>query len=65
MANGLIGFELLGPAAITILGGLVTATLVNVFILPVMVLRFGSGPDRDSWIDDLYEPTPEAEPVQA
>lgn len=65
VANGLIGFELLGPAAITILGGLVTATLVNAFILPVLVLRFGSGPDRDSWIDDLYEPTPEPEPVQA
>ncbi|HEV3364230.1 MAG TPA: efflux RND transporter permease subunit, partial [Acidimicrobiia bacterium] len=36
------GYEVLHPMAIVILGGLVTATLVNVFVTPGIYLNFGS-----------------------
>lgn len=65
LAAGRTGFELLAPAAIAVLGGLVTATAVNLFVVPVVMLRVGSGPDHDSWIDDLYEPETGVQPVRA
>lgn len=65
LAGGNTGFEFLGPAAITVLGGLVTTIVVNAFVVPVVVLRLGTGPDHDSWIDDLYEPETAGEPVRA
>jgi Cu/Ag efflux pump CusA len=36
------GYEVLHPMGIVILGGLVTATLVNVFVTPGIYLNFGS-----------------------
>jgi CzcA family heavy metal efflux pump len=36
------GYEILHPMAIVVLGGLVTATLVNVLVLPVLYLNFAS-----------------------
>ncbi len=65
LAGGGTGFELLGPAAVAILGGLVTCTVVNAYVVPVVALRFGPGPDRDQWVDDLYQPAPGVEPVEA
>ena len=65
VAGGRTGFELLAPAAIAVLGGLVTTLVVTLFVLPVVMLRIGAGPDQDSWIDDLYEPAAGVEPVQA
>jgi Cu/Ag efflux pump CusA len=42
------GHEIEHPMAIVILGGLVTATLLNLFVLPSLYLRFGrSAPARD------------------
>ena len=35
------GHEIEHPMAIVILGGLVTATLMNLFVLPSLYLRFG------------------------
>ena len=37
------GQEIELPMAIVILGGLVTSTLLNLFVIPVLYLRFGSG----------------------
>jgi hypothetical protein len=34
------GFEIVGPMAVVILGGLVTSTLVTLFVLPILYLRF-------------------------
>lgn len=59
------GFELLGPAAIAVLGGLLTTTVVNAYVVPVLVLRVGPGPDHDSWVEDLYEPSSGVENVEA
>jgi hypothetical protein len=35
------GFEIVSPMAAVILGGLVTATLINLFIIPALYLRLG------------------------
>jgi Cu/Ag efflux pump CusA len=48
------GHEIEHPMAIVILGGLVTATLLNLFVIPVLYLRFGeSGP-----VEASPEPSP-------
>jgi CzcA family heavy metal efflux pump len=40
------GHELLQPMAVVVLGGLVTATLLNLFVTPALYLRFGSTQER-------------------
>jgi Cu/Ag efflux pump CusA len=40
------GQELLQPMAVVVLGGLVTATLLNLFVAPALYLRFGSSAER-------------------
>jgi Cu/Ag efflux pump CusA len=40
VAGDLPGHEIEHPMAIVILGGLVTATLLNLFIIPSLYLRF-------------------------
>ena len=40
-AGSIPGHEIEHPMAIVVLGGLVTATLLNLFVLPVLYLRFG------------------------
>jgi len=41
LAGDLPGHEIEYPMAVVILGGLVTATLLNLFIVPLLYLRFG------------------------
>ena len=43
ISGDLPGYEIEYPMAIVILGGLVTSTLLNLFILPALYLRFGAG----------------------
>jgi len=43
VAGSIPGNEIEHPMAIVILGGLVTSTLLNLFVLPSLYLRFGSG----------------------
>lgn len=43
IAGNLPGHEIEHPMAIVILGGLITSTLVNLFIVPSLYLRFGKG----------------------
>jgi hypothetical protein len=45
------GLEIVNPMAIVLLGGLITTTLLSLFVLPVLYLRFGAG----------AQPEPEAE----
>jgi HME family heavy-metal exporter len=40
------GREILHPVAVTIFGGLVSATLIDSFVTPLMFLRFGEAPLR-------------------
>jgi len=41
------GHEIVRPVAIVILGGLVTSTLLNLFVVPALYLRFGSSPEPE------------------
>jgi Cu/Ag efflux pump CusA len=61
LADG-IGFELVRPMAVVVTGGVVTATLLNLFVLPGLYLRFGSRPAgaRDQF-DAFLEPPTERE----
>ncbi len=36
------GLEMVYPMAVVILGGLVTSTLLNLFVVPALYLRFGA-----------------------
>ena len=38
------GKEILHPVAVTISGGLISATLLDAFVTPVLLLRFGRAP---------------------
>jgi len=38
------GKEILHPVAITIFGGLISATLLDAFLTPILFLRFGEKP---------------------
>ncbi|KWN13693.1 efflux RND transporter permease subunit [Burkholderia ubonensis] len=44
VAGGEPGYEIEHPMAVVILGGLVTSTLLTLFIVPFMYLRFGGRP---------------------
>jgi len=41
LGTGEAGREIEGPMAIVILGGLVTSTILNLFVLPTLALRYG------------------------
>jgi Cu/Ag efflux pump CusA len=64
VAGSLPGHEIEHPMAVVILGGLVTATLLNLFVLPSLYLRFAKplpAPEPDL----RPEREPEPEPVGA
>jgi Cu/Ag efflux pump CusA len=50
-AGSIPGNEIEHPMAVVILGGLVTSTLLNLFIVPSLYLRFGAraGRKTDTW----------------
>jgi Cu/Ag efflux pump CusA len=45
--GNLPGHEIVRPMAIVILGGLVTSTLLNLFVMPTLYLRFGASRESD------------------
>ena len=46
IAGSIPGHEIEHPMAIVILGGLITSTLLNLFVVPSLYLRFGAGGRR-------------------
>jgi Cu/Ag efflux pump CusA len=46
VAGNVPGHEILQPMAVVVLGGLVTATLLSLFVAPALYLRFGSNVER-------------------
>ena len=60
IAGSIPGHEIEHPMAIVILGGLVTSTLLNLFVLPSLYLRFGKGKAERLAIARGTEPSPEA-----
>jgi Cu/Ag efflux pump CusA len=59
VAGTIPGHEIEHPMALVIVGGLVTSTLVNLFIVPPLYLRFGRG-NGTSALADVSRPAPDA-----
>ncbi len=62
LLGDLPGHEIVNPMGAVILGGLVTSTILNLFLLPSLYLRFGAGQGgieeldlRDLWEVDVSE----------
>jgi len=51
------GHEVEHPMAVAILGGVVTSTLLSLFVVPVLYLRFGATPGRTSEAVRTYKGT--------
>ena len=61
VAGSIPGHEIEHPMAIVILGGLVTSTLLNLFVLPSLYLRFAKpttdrSPEADEPVDTAPDP---------
>lgn len=54
------GTEILQPMALVTLGGLITATILNLFVLPALFLRFGSSPTPERIANMAEEGVPAA-----
>jgi CzcA family heavy metal efflux pump len=59
------GLEVVHPMAVAILGGLVTSTLLVLFVLPALYLRFGGRQPTVSPEEELMQRWVGAEPAQA
>jgi Cu/Ag efflux pump CusA len=59
IGGSIAGNEMLSPMAIVILGGLVTSTLLNLFIVPALYLRWPSTVPADVTSSASVEPTVE------
>jgi CzcA family heavy metal efflux pump len=59
------GLEVVQPMAVVILGGLVTSTLVGLFLLPALYLRFGGRQPTVSPEEELMRRWVGAEPARA
>lgn len=57
------GFEIVGPMAVVILGGLVTSTLLNLVVIPAFYLRFGFVAQPDTSAEDLFASIPDVDTV--
>ncbi len=57
------GQEIVHPMALVILGGLVTSTLLNLFIIPILYLRFGSTDRSPAQVE--HEKSHEQEPQES
>ena len=53
LAKGEIGSELQYPLAVVMLGGLVSSTILNLYIVPVGFALFGGGPRKPRAADSL------------
>jgi Cu/Ag efflux pump CusA len=60
IAGNLPGHEIEHPMAIVILGGLVTSTLLNLFIMPALYLRFGGPKPQPETVTLSSQLTPAA-----
>jgi Cu/Ag efflux pump CusA len=61
LAGDIPGHEIEHPMAVVILGGLVTSTVLNLFIVPAIYLRFGKEHERDVLTRRAAVSSPEGE----
>jgi predicted RND superfamily exporter protein len=55
------GLEIVNPMAIVMLGGLITTTLLSLFVLPVLYLRFGASAQPEPATETPLPPAVAAE----
>ncbi len=60
IAGNIPGHEIEYPMAIVILGGLVTSTLLNLFVVPSLYLRFGKARNQGSLPGSQVTLTPQS-----
>ncbi len=53
--GGQAGFEIVHPMALVMVGGLVASTLINLFVVPVLYLRFGASPEAAASTTQLID----------
>ncbi|HEX6257561.1 MAG TPA: efflux RND transporter permease subunit [Euzebyales bacterium] len=62
--GGAVGFEIIGPMAVAVIGGLITSTVVVLLVAPALYLRFGHVREPDTTGEDLaYRVTEDLEQV--
>jgi Cu/Ag efflux pump CusA len=54
--GSIAGLEIINPMAVVLLGGLITSTLLALFVLPVLYLRFGAGAEPEP-VDETPGPS--------
>ena len=60
--GGAVGGSVLGPMALIIVGGLITTTLIGIFVLPLLALWFGPRSAPEEWAE-VYEAEVPVQPV--
>ena len=55
------GFEIIRPMAVVMLGGTLTAALVNLLVTPAAYLQYGFVEHPDTFTDDLFTDIPDVE----
>lgn len=60
--GGAVGGSFLGPMALIIVCGLITTTLIGIFVLPLLALWFGPGSAPEEWAE-VYEAEVPVQPV--
>ncbi|VAX00549.1 Cobalt-zinc-cadmium resistance protein CzcA; Cation efflux system protein CusA [hydrothermal vent metagenome] len=55
-SGDLPGYEIEHPMAVVIIGGLITSTLINLFVIPVLYLRYGAGSAMEKINIDTQQP---------
>jgi Cu/Ag efflux pump CusA len=60
--GGAVGGALLGPMALIIVSGLITTTLIGIFVLPLLALWFGPKAAPEEWAE-VYEAEVPVQPV--
>ena len=63
-SRGSAGFEIVGPMAVVLLGGSITATLVTLVVIPAMYLRFGFVAEDEAAGEDLLVSIPDVDTVR-
>ena len=63
VSSAAAGFEIVGPMAAVILGGLVTSTLLTLVVIPAAYLRFGFMAAADTAAEELFVRIPDVDTV--
>ncbi|HWC70338.1 MAG TPA: efflux RND transporter permease subunit [Actinomycetota bacterium] len=64
VSGGSAGFEIVGPMATALVGGLVTTTLLALVVIPAAYFRFGYIAEPDRSAEDLFVKLPDVDTVQ-